>query len=264
MSWEKLGPVLQAIGVAEAAGEQLDLAELADALNATEYEIRARVEVIEGYGLAHSGWGEVDEPFLRDSGRQYLRVKGQVDHDILRFLPAHIDDLNARRALLRGGSVLVDEFRYAIGRRDGPRFAREIAPPAFAPLIDERVALDLFAAAVALMARLSAGAAAGCVAEEIVAISLIARAEAWLDMEQSQREIEADEFAAAQAQLQGLFALFEDDDVLKLFGMQEPADAAVSRHDPIDVQLGVVDQRMEAWFRPFSEVPPTGYLHEPR
>ncbi len=71
-------------------------------------------------------------------------------------------------------------------------------------------------------------------------------------------------FRAAQAELQGLFALFQDDDVLKLFEMKEPADAAVSRHDPIDVQLGVVDQRMEAWFRPFGAVAPTGYLHEPR
>lgn len=256
--------MLQAIGVAQAAGEQLDPVELAAALYATEYEIRARAQLIERYGLAYSGWGEVDEPFLRDSGRQYLKLKGQVDSDILRFLPVHVDDLNARRALLRGGSVLVDEFRYAISRRDGPAFAREIAPPAFAPLVDDAVALDLFAAAVALMARLSAGAPAGCVAEEIVAISLIGRAEAWLDMEHDLGEIDADGFRAAQAELQGLFALFQDDDVLKLFEMKEPADAAVSRHNPIDVQLGVVDQRMEAWFRLFAEVPPTGYLHEPR
>ena len=112
--------MLQAIGIAQAAGERLDPSELAEALNATEFAIRERVEVIERYGLAYSGWGEVDEPFLRDSGRQYLRQGGQVDADVLRFLPAHVDDLNARHALLCGGSVLVDEFRYAIRRREGP------------------------------------------------------------------------------------------------------------------------------------------------
>jgi len=61
-----------------------------------------------------------------------------------------------------------------------------------------------------------------------------------------------------------VFALFQDDDVFKLFEMKEPADAAVSRHDPIDIQIGVVDQRMEAWFCPFFGVPVTGYLHDPR
>ena len=253
--------MLQAIGIAQAAGERLDPSELAEALSATESDIRERVEVIEGHGLAYSGWGAVDAPLLRNSGRQYLGLGGEVDAEILRFLPVHVDDLNARRALLCGGSVLVDEFRCAIAQREGPQFAQEIAPPAFAPLIDDVVAVDLFAAAVALMARLSAGVPAGCVAEEIVAISLIGRAEAWLDMEHDRREIDANEFRAAQAELQGLFELFQDADVLKLFDMKEPADAAVSRHDPVDIQLGVVDQRMEAWFRPFGEVPLTGYLH---
>jgi hypothetical protein len=30
--------------------------------------------------------------------------------------------------------------------------------------------------------------------------------------------------------------------------------------DPVNVQLGVVDQRIEAWFQPCSWTSPTGYL----
>lgn len=137
-----------------------------------------------------------------------------------------------------------------------------MSPSAFEPLIDDGVALDLFAAAVALMVRLSAGKPAGCVAEEIVAISLMGQAEAWLEMEHGEGKIDPDELAAARAHLQSLFGLFQDDDVLKLFQMKEPADVAVSQDDPINIQLGVVDQRVEAWFRPFGGVPLTGYLHE--
>lgn len=44
--------------------------------------------------------------------------------------------------------------------------------------------------------------------------------------------------------------------------MAEPADAAMAGHDPINWQLGVVDQRLEAWFDPFGWAAPTGYLRE--
>lgn len=201
-------------------------------------------------------------PCTPDPGRQYLSLKGRVDAEVLRFLPVYIDDLNTRRALLKGGIGLVDEFRHAINKGDGREFSREMSPSAFKPLIDDGVALDLFAAAVALMARLSAGKPAGCVAEEIVAVSLMGQAEAWLEMEHGEGKIDVDGLVAARAHLQGLFGLFQDGDVLKLFQMKEPADVAVSQDDPISIQLGVVDQRVEAWFRPFGGVPLTGYLHE--
>lgn len=262
MTWEELGPVLQAIGIAEAAEEKLTLATLSRDLAVSEEQILFRVQAIEAYGLAYAGWGEIDWPMLRGSGRHYLAAKGQVDTDVLGFLPLHIDDLNARRALLKGGTVLVDEFRYAINNGRGREAAQEISPPAFAPLIDETLALDLFAAAVALMARLSAGDPAGCVAEEIVAVSLIERAEDWLEMEHEQGMIDGAQIAVARASFEGLFSLFQDDDVRQLFSMKEPADAAVGQHDPINVQLGVVDQRIEAWFQPFGGIPLTGYLHE--
>jgi hypothetical protein len=56
--------------------------------------------------------------------------------------------------------------------------------------------------------------------------------------------------------------LFEDDDVLRMFDMREPGDAALAGHDPISRQAGVVDQRIESWFKPFGWTIPTGYIGE--
>jgi hypothetical protein len=50
---------------------------------------------------------------------------------------------------------------------------------------------------------------------------------------------------SASTEMRGLFELFEDDDLLDLFEMDEPADAAVARHeavarhDPVKRQAGV-------------------------
>jgi hypothetical protein len=41
---------------------------------------------------------------LLEAGRQYLELNGEVDSDVLRFLPIHVDDLPARRALIAGGT----------------------------------------------------------------------------------------------------------------------------------------------------------------
>jgi hypothetical protein len=112
------------------------------------------------------------------------------------------------------------------------------------------------------MARLSAGQPAGCVAEEILAVGLIDQARMWLEMQADAGEISSVEADVAIDALSGLFDLFEDDDVLRLFDMHEPSDAAVDRHAPITVQLGVADQRMDAWFAPFGWVAPTGHLHD--
>jgi hypothetical protein len=116
------------------------------------------------------------------------------------------------------------------------------------------LALDLYAAAVALMARLSAGGAAGCLAEEILAVELLRNAEGILQA--GGHEDSAEELFA-------IFDLFGDDDVLQLFEMKEPSDAAVAGHDDTALQLGVVDQRPEAWFSPFGDVALTGYLTSP-
>lgn len=112
-------------------------------------------------------------PLLRDAGRQYLARQGEVPREVLRFLPHEVDDLNAREALLVAGTVLVDEFRDHVLQGRGIEYAEGLVPPAFEQAVTERLALDLFAAAVALLARLSDGRPAGCVAEEILAVGLI-------------------------------------------------------------------------------------------
>ncbi len=50
--------------------------------------------------------------------------------------------------------------------------------------------------------------------------------------------------------LRGVFEICEDDDVLDLYDMEEPADAAVHGHDQISRQMGKADMRAEAWFEP--------------
>jgi hypothetical protein len=172
-------------------------------------------------------------------------------------MPRTVDDLNAREALLSAGTVLVDEYRDHILRGHGVEYAEEIVPAAFAQAISERLALNLFAAAVALLARLSDGRPAGCVAEEIVAVSLIEGVQHQLDMS----DLTVDEAKAAEAAAKnGLFELFEDDDVLDLFEMEEPSDAAVAGHSRVNQEAGIADQRMESWFKPFKWTVSTGYI----
>jgi hypothetical protein len=133
-------------------------------------------------------------------------------------------------------------------------------PPAFVGAVDDRLALRLLDAGVALMARLSCGDAAGCVAEEVMAVALMNEAAVRLEMRKDEGEIDQEQMRAATAELRGLFELFEDDDVLNLFDMAEPSDAALAGHAPINQQMGVVDQRIESWFKPFGGITPTGHL----
>jgi hypothetical protein len=53
------------------------------------------------------------------------------------------------------------------------------------------------------------------------------------------------------AATRGLYEVCEDDDVLDLFSMQEPADAALALESPISRQMGKADMRIEHWFDPF-------------
>ena len=46
--------------------------------------------------------------------------------------------------------------------------------------------------------------------------------------------------------------------MLGLFEMREPADAAVADNDPISHQMGIADQRIEAWFGAVWGLPATG------
>jgi hypothetical protein len=219
-----------------------------------------RLEQIDSLGLALTGREEGLHPVLLRAGRQYLQRRGRVDHEALAFLAKTIDDLHAREALLHAGTLLVDQFRAAVLAGDSVDHARSIVPAAFAPAITERIALDLYASAVALMARLSDGAPAGCVAEEILAVALTEEARGWLEMRADSGELDEPSALEAGNELRSLFDLFQDDDVLDLFHMKEPADAALAGQSWLNQQMGVADQRIEAWFHPFAWTPPTGYL----
>jgi hypothetical protein len=256
--------LLEAAGMARASEAVLDVAELALEFDLAQATIRMDLDQLEALGLVLSGLDEGLPPILLTAGRQFLARRGDIEQEVLGFLPRVIDDLNAREALLVAGTILVDEFRAAFVEGDPVDHARALVPPAFIAAVNERLALDLFAASVALMARLSDGAPAGCVAEEIIAVGLIEEARVWLELRREEGRLDEDEERAAGEELRGLFELLEDDDVLNMFEMVEPADAALAGHDPLNLQLGVADQRVESWFDAFGGTSPTGHLRDRR
>lgn len=261
MEASKATQILQLLAAAEAAREPVDMKLTAKHAGLSNNALRLHIEWLEQRGLVLSGLQDGQPPLVLDAGHQYLARGGDVNRSILEFLPHTIDDLDARSALLTAGIILIDEFRAAILAGDPVDHARQIVPAAFAPAVTDRIAVDLFAAAVALIARLSDERPAGCVAEEVLAVALITEARALLELEREAGTLVADEFDTAADALRGLFELFQDDDVLHLYDMREPADAAVAGASDISIQLGVVDQRLEAWFEPFGWTAPTGYLN---
>ena len=253
--------VLNACGVAQAAQDELDTEALAAELELSAEDVEAELETLDAFGLIALPEEPDGSPALRRAGRQFLALDGMVPRWQLHFLGATVDDLNARAALLRAGTVVVEEFRDALLSGDGVAYAaRKIVPPAFSQAVDERIALDLYAAAVALMARLSADEPAGCVAEEVVAVRIIGEGRAWLRRREEEGGLEREEVDTASVEMNELFGLFQDDEVLDLFEMEEPSDAALALHDPVKQQLGYVDQRVQSWFAPFGWTAPTGYL----
>lgn len=252
--------LLRVIRLRELAEERIDIDDLAATLSSTPFVIETEISLLERWGLLYGNRLEELPPFVLGAGLQYIEREGEVENDVLRFLSLAIDDLNAREALLIAGSSLVEQFGEAILVGDGLEYARSIVPDAFVQVVDERLAIKLYAAAIALIARLSAGSPAGCLAEEIVAVALIDEAEAVLTDARDDGEITSEEASDAIRELGQLFEMFGDDDVLALFKMKEPADAALATHDPVKRRLGVTDQRVEAWFNAFGGVAVTGLL----
>jgi hypothetical protein len=113
MTSEKSQSLLRAVGMAEAADEPVDLDSLADELSTSVETIRFELDQLQGMGLI-SLMGEEEPRRLQHAGSQWLARKGEWSHDVLHFLPAYIDDLYAREALIHGGVVLVDEYRHQL------------------------------------------------------------------------------------------------------------------------------------------------------
>lgn len=253
--------ILNETGIAEAAGEPLPVVDLACEFDIPESHVQLMVEAVADRGLILSSDEHGLEPAtLTRSGRQYIERQGEVPGDVLRYLPNWIDDLDARDALIVAGDILVD-CALADFFDDRLSFARLHVPRAFALAIDEEDAESLYCAMIAVITRLSCGQPPACVAEEIMAVALMREAECWLDLRVHHGELDCDRAEEAIGALDGLFDLLGDDDVLELFDMKEPADAALANHDPNLRQAGVVDQRLEAWFVPFTNgVISTGHL----
>jgi hypothetical protein len=91
------------------------------------------------------------------------------------------------------------------------------------------------------MARLSNGAPAGCLAEDIIAVGLIEEARVWLELRREEGRLDKDQERAASEELRGLFELFEDDDVLNMFDMAEPR------------RLPATTRSISSWASPISE-----------
>lgn len=201
-------------------------------------------------------------PLLLDAGKQFVNRHGEVSRDDLDFLPDHIDDLNTRSALRRAGFIVLDEFQEALV--SGPEalvaHAQMVVPEGFEAGVDFQLASRLHVAAGALMARLSDAAPPACVAEEILAVYLMGVAE--IVLTEMDSHLGEDERQQAVRALEGVFELCGDSDVLFMFDMKDPSDAAVAG-DRLAYQVaGVADQRLEAWFDPFNYSIATGHLNE--
>jgi hypothetical protein len=103
--------ILELVASAEAEDRPLSVAQVAGALGMSDDGAEAHMERVEDVGLALTGLKEPGSPILLRAGRQYLQRGGRVDARVLEYLPHTIDDLHAREALLRAGTVLVHHFR---------------------------------------------------------------------------------------------------------------------------------------------------------
>ncbi len=161
------------------------------------------------------------------------------------------EDPYARRVLLDNGVFLVDTFREVIVDGRAVDHARGVVPTVFGPAVDATVAVRLYAAAAALMARLSCGYAAACMAEEILGAYLVIQSSGDL---QYMPHLTDNERQRAVRALDGVFDLFQDDEALSLFGAVTAEDTTPER--------AVAEVR--TWFQPFNGVHVTGHLDEGR
>jgi hypothetical protein len=84
-------PLLEAVGMAEAAGDEFGLAQreaLAKELDTSAGAWQFLGEQLDRAGLTLNASGEeLDPPMLLNAGRQYLERKGEVEPEVLHFLP---------------------------------------------------------------------------------------------------------------------------------------------------------------------------------
>jgi hypothetical protein len=253
--------VLERIAMAATREEALHAEEVSADLNLSPRVLAEAVADIEHWGLGWPGWGEQTQAFATRAGLQFLELRGRVPMDVLRFVAEEVDDLYSREALRSAMGSLLDEMTFAADEAEFIHIVRRIVPPAFAHEIDPSFARAMHAAASALAARLGEGRPAACRAEEIVAVAVLWEAEAVLESITERLATMELRHPPTNA-LQGLFELFEDDDVLELFEMKEPADAVVVANDPIAQAMGTGAMDFSSWFEPFGWAVAVGHLDD--
>ena len=163
-----------------------------------------------------------------------------------------IDDPLAQGALKHGSITILDRLAEALAEVMGPHpdlgdfGPLGIFPAAIRPALTPRLVEKVQAAAVIVgwkLAQPGKPIRPGCVAEEL-ALELI-RQEAIAVLEvigAPQESIEA---------TRKVYDVCEDDDILGLFKMSDPAEVAAAISDPANSALGKADMRIPEWFMPF-------------
>lgn len=205
----------------------------------------------EAFQLAEA-WGlcRLDEAKVTRAGEQFMDCSGKVDREVLSFLPV-VDDLPARAALIGASRVLLRNYAEALQGGDGVEFTRALIPCAFESQVQEEDAYRFYAAAAGLCAQLSAGQLPGCIAEEIIMLSLMGVASSM--MEESDR-LTGEQAKQSEEAMGELTSRLGDNYALSLHKMKEPGDAALYS------QQEGADLRFESWFEPLWGRASTGYL----
>jgi hypothetical protein len=247
-AYRRFGAVLDALGKAESAGTRLDVAGVARELELAPDELAKCVELIEACGLA-AGGGADDPPLLRHAGREFLARRGMLaDEATLAFLPWIVDNLDVRRALLCAGAKLTGDLRDAVLDGDAVEHVRGLIGDRGGEAVNERVALAFYAALVALTTRLGYHDPPACAAEGMLMVALVDAAVAWLRVEADAGVLDAEELAAAIAELDAL-----------LPKLVQLAPFAAGEHGGPRDEPG----RHQSWFVPFAGAPGTTYLAGP-
>lgn len=208
-----------------------------------------------GSSIENDGFGR---PQCDDAGHQWLGGY-RPSRDALAFLPNYLDDLRAREALVAATRTLSGEFEDEPAAGTGVKSCARSCPPGS----PRRSTLAWRSACTARWQRgWGTSGQAACVAEELMAVAIIAEATSTLEDDAPLDRLSEQEVQDAVDATRGIFELFEDDDVLMLFDIKEPADAAVSGHGDKNAQLGVADQRVEAWFDAFGGQTTLGHLSD--
>lgn len=253
--------ILGLLAVLQAGDRELDPVELAAEAGQEVEELEVVLGELSASGLCleFEDEGEPVVPFVTDAGHQWLGGY-RPSRDALAFLPGFVDDLRAREALVAATRTLSGEFEAELAAGTGVEYVRQILPAGFASAVDAPLAVRLYGAMAAITARLGGERPAACVAEELMAVAIIAEATSTLEDDVALDRLSEQELRDAVDATRGIFELFEDDDVLMLFEMKEPGDAAVSGHGAKNAQLGVADHRVEAWFDAFGGQSKLGHL----